>query len=37
MKKVFLPVEMLQDHEELLRRSSGAMGEAFEMPKLEVP
>jgi hypothetical protein len=28
---------MLQDLEKVLGRSSGAMGEACEMPKLEVP
>jgi hypothetical protein len=37
MKTVLTPLEMLQDHEEVLGRSSGAMGGACEVPKLEVP
>jgi hypothetical protein len=32
-----MPVEMPQDHEGVPGRSSGAMGEAREVPELEVP
>jgi hypothetical protein len=37
MRTVLMPVEMPPDHDGVVGRSNGVMGEACEVPKLEVP